>query len=76
MDNLGINSGFMLMQGLSCIPLLLWIGLSVAALLALRKRSLGEVARVLWVVVIVAVPVLGAVAFWIVSPSEGPGGVG
>ena len=72
----GVNTRFLLFQGLTCIPVLLWLGLSVAALLSLRKHSMNEIARVLWVAVIVAVPVLGALAFWIVSPAERQGGVG
>ncbi len=62
------NARFLIFQSLNCLVLLLWIGLSVAALLQLRKKSLGEVARVLWTMLIVIVPVMGAVAFWIVGP--------
>jgi hypothetical protein len=76
--NLGINAGFMALQALNCLVLLVWLGLSIAALLGLRKKSLGEVARVLWTLIILIVPIMGAVAFWIVNPSSDhvDGGVG
>ena len=76
--NFGVNAGFMALQALNCLILLAWLGLSIAALLGLRKKSLGEVARVLWTLIILVVPVMGAVAFWIVNPSgDGvDGGVG
>jgi hypothetical protein len=63
--------------GLSGILFLLWIGISLTALFALRQYSMGEITRVLWAALIVIVPVLGAVAFWIVDPQSGEkGGVG
>lgn len=61
--------------GFSCLIPLLWLGLSIAALFMLRKRRLGDTARALWAILIVLVPVLGAIAFWIVSPND-EGGVG
>jgi hypothetical protein len=63
--------------GLSGILFLLWIGISLTALFALRQCPMGEIARVLWAALIVTVPILGAVAFWIVDPQSGEkGGVG
>ena len=76
MDAFGINGRFFIFQLLNCGVLLLWLGLSIAALVGLRKRSLGETARVLWALLILVVPVMGAVAFWIVRPGENEGGVG
>jgi hypothetical protein len=75
--NTGIRSGFLFLQILNCLIPLLWLGLSVAALLGLKKRSLGETATVLWAILICILPILGAVAFWIVSPKgQEQGGVG
>jgi hypothetical protein len=63
--------------GLSGILFLLWIGVGITALFALRQRLMGEVTCVLWAARIVAVPVLGAIAFWIVDPQSGEkGGAG
>ena len=60
--------GFLFMQLLNCLIPLIWLGLSIAALLMLKKRSLGETATVLWAILICVLPILGAVAFWIISP--------
>lgn len=76
MDNLGINGSFLVVQLMNCALPLLWLGLSIAALLGLRKRPLGETARVLWALIILVVPVMGAAAFWIVRPGDESGGVG
>jgi hypothetical protein len=56
------------MQLLNCLIPIIWLGLSIAALFMLKKRSLGETATVLWAILICILPILGAVAFWIVSP--------
>ena len=78
MNQLGINSRFLFLQVFNCLIPLIWLGLSITALLGLKKKSLGETARVLWAIFICVVPILGAVAFWVVSPSEkaDDGGVG
>jgi hypothetical protein len=60
--------GFMLLQLLNCLIPIIWLGLSITALLMLKKRSLGETATVLWAILICILPVLGAIAFWIISP--------
>lgn len=74
----GFNARFMIFQVLNCLFLLAWLGLSIAALLGLRKKSLGETARVLWTFVILVIPLMGAVSFWIVNPQSesDQGGVG
>ncbi|MFO7586253.1 MAG: hypothetical protein R6W69_16105 [Anaerolineales bacterium] len=68
MDIFGINFGFLLWQTLNCLIPIIWLGLSITALLMLKNRSLGETATVLWAILICILPILGAVAFWIVSP--------
>ena len=40
----------------------------IFALISLRRRQFHEVARVLWVVLVVLVPVVGGLAFLIVQP--------
>lgn len=69
----GFNARFLIFQVLNCLVLLAWLGLSIAALLVLRKKNMSETARVLWTLVILAIPIMGAVSFWIVNPSEDAG---
>ena len=67
MQALGLNTGYLLIQ---CVLPLLWLLLSLYALLRLRERALPETARALWAVFVVVVPFLGALAFLIVRPGN------
>jgi hypothetical protein len=69
-NHFGINSGFMLFQALNCLLPLIWLGLSIAALYGLKKRTLNQTALALWAILISFLPVLGAIAFWIISPNN------
>ncbi len=51
------------------VPLLL----DLIALLHLRQRAMQDVARVLWVAVILLVPILGAIAYFITTTKRGTG---
>ncbi len=48
----------------------LWPILSLAALFALRDRPLTGVAQAIWAFMIIAIPVLGPLAFFIVMPKD------
>ena len=50
--------------------ILLWFLLSIAGLAILRNRRLDEVAKAIWALVIVAIPLLGAIAIWVVWPGR------
>ena len=65
MEAIGINFGFLLVQVLA---VLVWLGLPVITLLHLRNQKLSGVPLVLWVLLICAIPILGALAYWIVKP--------
>ena len=67
MEEIGINWGFLVIQALifSVIP-----ALSLFALLALRRSHITGITQALWALLIVVVPVLGALAFFIVKPTE------
>jgi hypothetical protein len=67
MDALGINLVFVIIQVLifSAIP-----ALSIFALLALRRSHITGITHTIWAFFIVAIPVLGALAFFIVKPTE------
>ena len=66
MDALGINGAFLLIQ---LITIILLIGLPVIALIDLAKKKMNGTPLALWVLVICAVPLLGALAYWIVKPT-------
>ncbi len=57
-------------RALQCTLFLAWIVCSVVALVGLRRYKLSDTARVLWALLIVAVPILGAVSFWVVRPQN------
>ncbi len=66
MDVIGINVGFLFVQSLSIVSL---IGLPLVSLLNLSKKNMSGTTLALWVLVICAIPLLGAVAYWIVKPT-------
>jgi hypothetical protein len=69
MEMVGINWGYLIIQLLifGVYPVL-----SLAALLALRHSRVTGLVQVLWALLIVAIPVLGALAFFIVNPLKMP----
>ena len=66
MDALGINFGLLLIQA---IPVILFIGLPIIALIDLAKKKMSGIPLALWVLIICAIPALGAIAYWIVKPT-------
>jgi hypothetical protein len=66
MDALGINGWLLLIQ---LIPIIVFIGLPVIALVDLAKKKLSGTPLALWVLIICAVPLLGALAYWIIKPT-------
>lgn len=69
----GFDARFMVFQAMNCLVLLAWLGLSIVAVFGLRKKPMSETARVLWTLVILAIPIMGAVSFWIINPSDEAG---
>ncbi len=63
----GFNWGVLLID---IVTLAAWPVLSIIGLLGLRRRQLGATAQAIWAVLIVAVPIMGAVAFWLVQPGD------
>ena len=66
MEPLGINTGLLIVQ---LLPIILFIGMPVISLLDLRKKNLNGLTLGIWVLVICAIPIIGALAYWIVRPS-------
>jgi len=65
-DTLGINGWLLLIQ---LIPIILFIGLPIIALVDLAKKNMSGTPLAVWVLVICAVPLLGALAYWIIKPT-------
>ena len=69
MDALGVNTGLLLVQIISVIPVILFIGLPIIALIDLAKKKMSGTPLALWVLIICAIPAFGAIAYWIVKPA-------
>ncbi len=67
MEALGINWGLLIIQFLIFGS---WPLLSLIALFSLRRSHLTGTSQALWALLIVAIPVLGALAFFILRPNE------
>lgn len=66
MEVIGINTGFLLIQ---VIPVILLIGLPVISLIDLSKKKMSGTPLAIWALIICAVPLLGALAYWILKPT-------
>jgi len=64
---LGINWGFLIIQLLIFGS---WSILSIIALFALRRAQVTGINQAIWALLIIVIPILGALAFFIVRPSE------
>ena len=65
-----VNDVFLFAQTINILFLLGWGVLAILALLGLRKRQLPPVALAIWVLIILIIPWLGAIAFWIIRPGD------
>jgi hypothetical protein len=70
MSHFGYSFGFVLVQLFSLLLVLAWIGLVIFALFNLKNRKLSALVKALWALIMVAVPILGLIAYFIVQPSE------
>jgi hypothetical protein len=66
----GIDWTFRVLQAVNVLILAAWLLPVILALIRLRRCQLDDVARVLWVMVVVLVPLVGALAFLIVRPGH------
>jgi len=67
MDVLGINWVYLVIQILVCG---IYPCLAAWALLSLRRTQGTNTSKVLWVMLIIAVPILGALAFFVMEKSH------
>jgi len=58
------------LQIVNLLLLISWLVLIIVALVRLRKRQLEPIIQVLWTIVVVIIPILGPLAFFIVAPGK------
>jgi hypothetical protein len=68
MESVGINWTLLLAQIINVLLICAWVVMAIMALRQLRRRSLPSLARAIWAAIIVLMPLLGALAFFIVRP--------
>jgi len=66
MEGLGINVSFLCIQLIFLVAL---IGFPIITLINLAAKKLNGTPLALWVLIICAVPLLGALAYWIIKPA-------
>ena len=71
----GVNMTTWLFQIVNFLILAGWIVLAIVALTRLRRCQLDETARVLWAIVIVLAPLMGASAIPVMTFPEAPNSV-
>lgn len=70
MDTLGTQFHVSWLVWINLAVLAFVLVLALVALLALRRRPMDEISRFLWALLIVFVPILGPVVFFIVRPES------
>lgn len=65
---LGLNPIFVVSILVNILVLVSWVVLAIVALQRLRDATLSDLARVVWAIFIVVVPIGGAVALFLVQP--------
>jgi len=67
MQNFGIS---VVLQIINIVLLVSWIVLSVISLFKIKNKTLSSTTKAIWVLIVICVPILGAIALFIVNPSE------
>jgi flagellar biosynthesis protein FliQ len=67
MQNFAIS---VVLQIINIVLLVSWIVLSVISLFKIKNKTLSSTAKAIWVLIVICVPILGAIALFIVNPSE------
>ena len=52
------------------VPLAIYLICVIPALRELKRRRLDDTSQAVWAVGIIAIPIMGALAFWIMQPGE------
>ena len=64
----GVSLTASIVMMVNLLILIAWPVLSIIGLVSLRKRRLPPTATAIWALVIIVIPLLGAIGYWIVQP--------
>ncbi len=70
MFHYGFGFAHVLMQVFIFLLLIGWVVASIVAIFALRNMKLSSIAKALWVLIILGIPILGVIAYFIIRPKE------
>ena len=70
MDIWGLNTGYLIIQLFNVALLCGWPILSLVTLFALRSKKLRGMKQAIWVLIVIAIPYLGSLSYWIIKPIE------
>ena len=58
------------LQIINALLLIVWVIMAVVTLFQLRGKNLPATPKAIWALIILGIPILGAVAFFIVKPED------
>jgi len=67
MQNFAIS---VVLQIFNIVLLVFWMVLSIISLFKLKDKTLSSTTKAIWVMIVICVPILGAIALFIVNPSD------
>lgn len=70
MFHYGFGFANVLMQVFLFLLFVGWVVASIVALFSLRTVKLSSISKALWVLIILGIPVLGVIAYYIIRPKE------
>jgi hypothetical protein len=59
-----------ILQIVNILLLVSWIVLSLISLIRIKNITLSSTSKAIWVLIVICVPILGAIALFIVNPSD------
>ena len=67
MNSFVLSSVFQIINALLIIA---WVSLAIITLVKLNSRKLSATPKAIWALIILGIPILGAIAFFIVKPED------
>ncbi|MCE1255050.1 MAG: PLDc N-terminal domain-containing protein [Anaerolineae bacterium] len=70
MMNAGFHPGFIIAQLINLVLIIAWLVLVLIALFSLKRRNLSASAKGIWALLIMIVPLMGAISYFIIQPTD------